>query len=50
MKFLWGSKGATVAPDERYTKFESVITAMAEKFALSDELHQNESTNNAEGK
>lgn len=32
MKFLWGSRGATVAATDRHTKFEAVITAMAEKF------------------
>lgn len=28
--FLWGARGATVAPAERYCKFEQVLTAMSQ--------------------
>ncbi|XP_075214377.1 breast cancer anti-estrogen resistance protein 3 homolog isoform X2 [Lycorma delicatula] len=31
LKFLWGSRGATVSPDERHSKFEQVLTVMSEK-------------------
>lgn len=32
MKFLWGSKGAFVAAEDRHSKFEKVLTVMAEKY------------------
>lgn len=31
LKFLWGSRGACVAPEERHAKFEQVLTVMSEK-------------------
>lgn len=32
MKFLWGSRGAFVPPHERHSKFEQVLSAIAEKY------------------
>lgn len=49
MKFLWGSKGATVAAVDRHAKYEAVITAMAKKFASHDDTQQNEQINIASG-
>jgi hypothetical protein len=31
LKFLWGSRGASVAAEERHAKFEQVLTVMSEK-------------------
>ncbi|XP_063234266.1 breast cancer anti-estrogen resistance protein 3 homolog [Bacillus rossius redtenbacheri] len=31
LKFLWGSRGAGVAPEDRHAKFEQVLGAMSEK-------------------
>lgn len=31
LKFLWGSRGATVSSDERHSKFEQVLTVMSGK-------------------
>lgn len=31
LRFLWGSKGATVESAERYRKFEQLLTLMAER-------------------
>jgi hypothetical protein len=31
LKFLWGSRGACVAAEERHAKFEQVLTVMSEK-------------------
>ncbi|XP_051169525.1 breast cancer anti-estrogen resistance protein 3 homolog isoform X2 [Leptopilina boulardi] len=36
IKFLWGSRGATVGPEERYLKFSQVLDAMFEKCAASE--------------
>ncbi|CAO1367711.1 unnamed protein product [Diamesa hyperborea] len=33
IKFLWGSRGAFVAAEERHSKFEQVLGMMADKFA-----------------
>lgn len=30
LKFLWGSRGAGVAPAERHAKFEQILNAMSE--------------------
>ncbi|XP_018575403.1 breast cancer anti-estrogen resistance protein 3 homolog [Anoplophora glabripennis] len=32
LKFLWGSRGAFASANERHTKFEQVLTVMAEKY------------------
>ena len=32
MKFLWGSRGAFVPADERHSKFEQVLSAIADKY------------------
>ncbi|KAJ9579702.1 hypothetical protein L9F63_004628, partial [Diploptera punctata] len=32
LKFLWGSRGACVAAEERHAKFEQVLTVMSEKY------------------
>lgn len=37
IKFLWGSKGALVAAEDRHTKFEQVLTAMADKFCSNSD-------------
>lgn len=31
LKFLWGSRGASVTAEERHAKFEQVLTVMSEK-------------------
>lgn len=31
MKFLWGSRGATAPAHERHTKFEKILTVLADK-------------------
>lgn len=31
LKFLWGSRGATVDAEERHAKFDQVLTVMSEK-------------------
>lgn len=31
LKFLWGSRGASVSSSERYSKFEQVLNVMSEK-------------------
>lgn len=31
LKFLWGSRGATVSPSDRHFKFEEVLNVMSEK-------------------
>ena len=31
LKFLWGSRGACVAAEERHAKFEQVLSVMSEK-------------------
>uniref|UniRef100_A0A336LT25 CSON004076 protein n=1 Tax=Culicoides sonorensis TaxID=179676 RepID=A0A336LT25_CULSO len=36
IKFLWGSKGSCVAAMDRHSKFEQVLTAMADKFCNND--------------
>ncbi|XP_012542241.1 breast cancer anti-estrogen resistance protein 3 homolog isoform X2 [Monomorium pharaonis] len=36
IKFLWGSRGATVAPEERHLKFIQVLDAMYDKCATSE--------------
>ncbi|XP_029173541.1 breast cancer anti-estrogen resistance protein 3 isoform X1 [Nylanderia fulva] len=36
IKFLWGSRGATVAPEERHLKFTQVLDAMYDKCAASE--------------
>jgi len=36
IKFLWGSRGATVAPEERHLKFIQVLDAMYDKCAASE--------------
>lgn len=36
IKFLWGSRGATVAPEERHLKFTQVLDAMFDKCAASE--------------
>ncbi|XP_032683101.1 breast cancer anti-estrogen resistance protein 3 isoform X3 [Odontomachus brunneus] len=36
IKFLWGSRGATVAPEERHLKFTQVLDAMYDKCATSE--------------
>jgi hypothetical protein len=38
IKFLWGSKGAYVAAEERHSKFEQVLGVMADKFASQKEV------------
>lgn len=32
VKFLWGSKGAMIPPNERYTKFDDILTLMAKRY------------------
>lgn len=36
IKFLWGSRGATVAPEERHLKFTQVLDAMYDKCTTSE--------------
>ncbi|XP_033209371.1 breast cancer anti-estrogen resistance protein 3 isoform X2 [Belonocnema kinseyi] len=36
IKFLWGSRGATVSPEERHIKFSQVLDAMFEKCAATE--------------
>ncbi|XP_074112706.1 breast cancer anti-estrogen resistance protein 3 homolog isoform X1 [Cotesia typhae] len=36
IKFLWGSRGAAVAPEERHLKFTQVLDAMYDKCVASD--------------
>ncbi|CAL7935948.1 unnamed protein product [Xylocopa violacea] len=36
IKFLWGSRGATVAPEERHLKFTQVLDAMFDKCSSSE--------------
>nr|XP_050847215.1 breast cancer anti-estrogen resistance protein 3 homolog [Vespula vulgaris] len=36
IKFLWGSRGATVAPEERHLKFSQVLDAMFDKCSASE--------------
>ncbi|XP_011302792.1 breast cancer anti-estrogen resistance protein 3 isoform X4 [Fopius arisanus] len=36
IKFLWGSRGAAVAPEERHLKFTQVLDAMFEKCTTSE--------------
>lgn len=36
IKFLWGSRGATVAPEERHLKFIQVLDAMYDKCVASE--------------
>lgn len=36
LKFLWGSRGATVPSVERYSKFEQVLNLMSEKCETAD--------------
>ncbi|XP_063700287.1 breast cancer anti-estrogen resistance protein 3 homolog [Culicoides brevitarsis] len=36
IKFLWGSRGSSVAAIDRHTKFEQVLSAMAEKFCQNN--------------
>lgn len=36
IKFLWGSRGATVAPEERHLKFIQVLDAMFDKCSSSE--------------
>ncbi|XP_063993591.1 breast cancer anti-estrogen resistance protein 3 homolog isoform X3 [Diachasmimorpha longicaudata] len=36
IKFLWGSRGASVAPEERHLKFTQVLDAMFEKCTTSE--------------
>ncbi|XP_034941901.1 breast cancer anti-estrogen resistance protein 3 homolog [Chelonus insularis] len=36
IKFLWGSRGAAVAPEERHLKFTQVLDAMFDKCAASE--------------
>ncbi|KZC12965.1 Breast cancer anti-estrogen resistance protein 3 [Dufourea novaeangliae] len=36
IKFLWGSRGATVAPEERHLKFTQVLDAMYDKCSTSE--------------
>ncbi|XP_076670326.1 breast cancer anti-estrogen resistance protein 3 homolog isoform X2 [Andrena cerasifolii] len=36
IKFLWGSRGATVAPEERHLKFTQVLDAMYDKCSSSE--------------
>ncbi|XP_046481758.1 breast cancer anti-estrogen resistance protein 3 isoform X1 [Neodiprion pinetum] len=36
MKFLWGSRGAAVAPEERHLKFSQVLDAMYDKCAATE--------------
>ncbi|XP_043285037.1 breast cancer anti-estrogen resistance protein 3 homolog isoform X3 [Venturia canescens] len=36
IKFLWGSRGAAVAPEERHLKFTQVLDAMYEKCAANE--------------
>lgn len=31
LKFLWGSRGASVSANDRHSKFEQVLTVMSEK-------------------
>lgn len=38
LKFLWGSRGATVSPQDRHSKFEQVLTVMSEKCEPSAEI------------
>lgn len=37
LKFLWGSRGATVSPQDRHSKFEQVLTVMSQKCEPSAE-------------
>ena len=37
LKFLWGSRGATVVADERHSKFERVLNVMSEKCETVDD-------------
>ncbi|XP_024080706.1 breast cancer anti-estrogen resistance protein 3 isoform X1 [Cimex lectularius] len=32
LKFLWGSRGSTVEPQERYAKFDQILTAMCDMY------------------
>lgn len=32
LKFLWGSRGAFAKPQERYSKFEEILTVMSQKY------------------
>lgn len=36
IKFLWGSRGATVAPEERHLKFTQVLDAMFDKCSSTE--------------
>lgn len=36
LKFLWGSRGACAASNERHTKFEQVLTVMANKYCHNE--------------
>lgn len=36
IKFLWGSRGSVVAPEERHLKFAQVLDAMFEKCASTE--------------
>lgn len=36
IKFLWGSRGATVAPEERHLKFIQVLDAMFDKCSSTE--------------
>ncbi|KAL0274352.1 UNVERIFIED_CONTAM: hypothetical protein PYX00_006802 [Menopon gallinae] len=36
LKFLWGSRGATVSSEERHAKFDQVLTVMSEKCEPSE--------------
>lgn len=36
IKFLWGSRGMTIAPEERHLKFIQVLDAMFDKCLASE--------------
>lgn len=36
LKFLWGSRGASVCSEERHAKFDQVLTVMSEKCEHSE--------------
>ncbi len=36
MRLLWGSRGVERNKDERYSKFDEVLTALSNRLELSD--------------
>lgn len=38
MKFLWGSRGALAPAAERHSKFEQILTVMANKFNAEEDV------------